>query len=96
MAMKVEKFDIWMGEVRDEAGGLSAALAPLVAAGVGVTRLPLSARTLRDTGVVFVPLRDDYADVVVAWVDDRPRPTVETLRTVIHSAARKSDLLAAG
>jgi hypothetical protein len=34
MAMKVEKIDIWVGEVRDEAGGLAAALAPLVAAGV--------------------------------------------------------------
>ncbi len=71
-------------------------LLALVAAGVGVTRLPLSARTLRDTGVVFVPLRNDYADVVVAWIDDRPRPAVEALRTVIHATARKSDLLAAG
>jgi hypothetical protein len=32
--MKVQKIDIWMGEVRDEAGGLASALAPLVAAGV--------------------------------------------------------------
>ena len=32
--MKVQKIDIWVGEVRDEAGGLAAALAPLVAAGV--------------------------------------------------------------
>jgi DNA-binding transcriptional LysR family regulator len=71
-------------------------LLALVAAGVGVTRLPLSARTLRDTGVVFVRLRNEYADVVVAWVDDRPRPAVETLRNVIHTIARKSDLLAAG
>jgi hypothetical protein len=38
-----------------------------VAAGVGVTRLPLSARSLRDTGVAFVPLRGESADVVVAW-----------------------------
>lgn len=71
-------------------------LLALVAAGVGVTRLPLSARTLRDTGVVFVPLRDDHADVVVAWIDDRPRPAVEALRNVLHAAARESDLLAAG
>ncbi len=71
-------------------------LLALVAAGVGVTRLPLSARTLRDTGVVFVPLKDDYADVVIAWVDDRPRPAVDALRNVIHATARKSDLLAAG
>jgi DNA-binding transcriptional LysR family regulator len=71
-------------------------LLALVAARVGVTRLPLSARTLRDTGVVFVPLRDEYADVVVAWVDDRPRPAVDALRKVIHATARRSDLLASG
>jgi DNA-binding transcriptional LysR family regulator len=71
-------------------------LLALVAAGVGVTRLPLSARTLRDTGVVFVPLRNEYADVVLAWLDDRPRTAVEALRAVIHTTARKSDLLAAG
>jgi hypothetical protein len=35
--------------------------------GVGMTRLPLSARSLRDTGVAFVPLRGESADVVVAW-----------------------------
>jgi hypothetical protein len=34
MKMKVQKIDIWVGEVRDEAGGLAAALAPLVAAGI--------------------------------------------------------------
>jgi DNA-binding transcriptional LysR family regulator len=71
-------------------------LLALVAAGVGVTRLPLSARTLRDTGVVFVPLRNEYADVMIAWVDDAPRPAVEALRNVIHTTARNSDLLAAG
>jgi DNA-binding transcriptional LysR family regulator len=71
-------------------------LLALVAAGAGVTRLPLSARSLRDTGVVFVPLSDDHADVVVAWVDDRPRPAVDALRAVIRETARTSDLLAAG
>ena len=71
-------------------------LLALVAAGIGVTRLPLSARTLRDTGVVFVPLRNEYADVVIAWLDDRPRPAVEALRDVIHATARNSDLLNAG
>ncbi len=71
-------------------------LLALVAAGVGVSRLPLSARSLRDTGVAFVPLRDEYAEVVVAWVDDRPRPTVEALRQVVHAAAQASDLLASG
>jgi hypothetical protein len=67
-----------------------------VAAGVGVTRLPLSARTLRDTGVAFVPLRGESADVVVAWIDDRPNPGVDALRDLIRALARESDLLAAG
>jgi DNA-binding transcriptional LysR family regulator len=71
-------------------------LLALVAAGIGVTRLPLSARSLRDSGVVFVQLRDEYADVVLAWLDDRPRPALEALREVIQAAARGSDLLAAG
>jgi DNA-binding transcriptional LysR family regulator len=71
-------------------------LLALVAAGVGVTRLPLSARTLRDTGVAFVPLRGESADVVVAWIDDRPRPGVDALRALIRTLADNTDLLAAG
>ena len=71
-------------------------LLALVAAGVGVTRLPLSARSLRDTGVAFVPLRGESADVVVAWIDDRPRAEVEAFRDVVRSVARTSDLLASG
>ena len=71
-------------------------LLALVAAGIGITRLPLSARSLRDTGVVFVPLRNETADVVVAWIDDRPRPGVQALRDLIHALARSTDLLAAG
>lgn len=71
-------------------------LLALVAAGVGVTRLPLSARSLRDTGVAFVPLSGESADVVVAWIDDRPNPGVDALRALIRSLARETDLLAAG
>jgi DNA-binding transcriptional LysR family regulator len=71
-------------------------LLALVAAGVGVTRLPLSARSLRDTGVAFVPLRGETADVVVAWIDDRPRPGVDSLRALIQKLAHETDLLAAG
>ena len=71
-------------------------LLALVAAGVGVTRLPMSARTLRDTGVTFVPLRGEYADVVVAWIDDRPRPGVQLLIDVIRRTANESNLLSAG
>jgi DNA-binding transcriptional LysR family regulator len=71
-------------------------LLALVAAGVGVTRLPMSARTLRGTGVSFVPLRGESADVVVAWIDDRPRPGVRLLIDVIRRTAKESNLLSAG
>ncbi len=71
-------------------------LLALVAAGVGITRLPLSARSLRDTGVAFVPLRGETADVVVAWNDDRPRLAVQALRDLIQTLAHTTDLLAAG
>jgi DNA-binding transcriptional LysR family regulator len=71
-------------------------LLALVAAGIGITRLPLSARSLRDTGVAFVPLRGESADVVVAWIDDRPRPGVQALRDLIQTLAHSTDLLAAG
>jgi DNA-binding transcriptional LysR family regulator len=71
-------------------------LLALVAAGVGVTRLPLSARSLRDTGVTFVPLRGDSANVVVAWIDDHHGPGVDALRALIQELAHETDLLAAG
>jgi hypothetical protein len=33
MALKIDKVDVWSGEIRDEVGGLAAALQPVVAAG---------------------------------------------------------------
>jgi DNA-binding transcriptional LysR family regulator len=71
-------------------------LLALVAAGVGVTRLPLSARTLRDSGVAFVPLVGDLADVVLVWRADASKPEVSALREVVHDVARTTDLMAAG
>jgi DNA-binding transcriptional LysR family regulator len=71
-------------------------LLALVAAGVGVTRLTLSARTLRDTGVAFVPLRGDEADVVIVWRPGATNPALPTLRDVVREVARTTDLTAAG
>jgi DNA-binding transcriptional LysR family regulator len=71
-------------------------LLALVAAGIGITRLPLSARSLRDTGVAFIPLRGETADVVVAWNDDHPRPAVRALPNLIQTLAHSTDLPAAG
>lgn len=71
-------------------------LLALVAAGVGVTRLPLSARSLRDSGVVFVPLVDDEADVVLVWRADAASPALPLLREVVHEVARTTDLTTSG
>jgi DNA-binding transcriptional LysR family regulator len=66
-------------------------LLALVAAGVGVTRLTLSSRSLRDGGVTFVPLADDEAYVVLAWRPDAPNPALPALRDVVHEVARIID-----
>jgi DNA-binding transcriptional LysR family regulator len=71
-------------------------LLALVAAGVGVTRLPLSARSLRDSGVAFVPLAGDEAEVVLVWRPGAPNPVLPLLRSVVRELARTTDLTAAG
>jgi DNA-binding transcriptional LysR family regulator len=71
-------------------------LLALVAAGVGVTRLPLSSRSLRDSGVAFVPLAGDEAEVVLAWRPGASNPALPLLRAVVHDVARTTDLTAAG
>jgi hypothetical protein len=55
MPLKVEKVDVWSGEIRDEVGGLSAALDPLVAAGADFSFLiARRQRSKPGTGLVFV------------------------------------------
>jgi DNA-binding transcriptional LysR family regulator len=71
-------------------------LLALVAAGMGVTRLPLSARTLRDSGVAFVPLSGDLVDVVLVWRPDARNPALPALREVVREVGRTTDLTAAG
>jgi DNA-binding transcriptional LysR family regulator len=71
-------------------------LLALVAAGVGVTRLPLSSRTLRDSGVTFVPLSGDGAHVVLVWRPDAPHHALPALRRILHEIARTADPTAAG
>jgi DNA-binding transcriptional LysR family regulator len=71
-------------------------LLALVAAGVGVTRLTLSSRSLRDSGVVFVPLAGDDAYVVLVWRADALNPALPALREVVHQVARTIDVAAAG
>jgi DNA-binding transcriptional LysR family regulator len=71
-------------------------LLALVAAGVGVTRLMLSSRSLRDGGVVFVPLTDDEAHVVLVSRQDAPNPALPALRDVVHEVARTIDVTGTG
>jgi DNA-binding transcriptional LysR family regulator len=60
-------------------------LLALVAAGVGVTRLPLSSRSLRDGGVVFVPLRGEDAAIALVTNPASAQPALALLREVLHA-----------
>jgi DNA-binding transcriptional LysR family regulator len=68
----------------------------LVAAGVGVTRLAGSARSLRRTGVAFVPLTGDHAETVAAWLPGTTKPAVRNLLDVVTELAATTDLPRAG
>ena len=56
------------------------ALLALVAAGVGVTRLPLSCRNLRVDGVTFVPLAGERAEIVLLTRPGAANPALPALR----------------
>ena len=71
-------------------------LLALVAAGVGVTRLAMSSRSLRDSGVRFVPLAGEEALTVLVWRPDAPNPALPALRETVRELARTTDLMAAG
>ena len=68
----------------------------LVAAGVGVTRLASSARSLRRTGVVFVPLAGAFVDTDMVWRSDDISPALRQLIEVVTEMARVTDLAEAG
>ncbi len=69
-------------------------LLALVAAGVGVTRLPLSSRSLRNGGVTFVPLAGDEALVVLVSRPDAANPALPALRETVRDVARTIDVAA--
>jgi DNA-binding transcriptional LysR family regulator len=77
--------------VVQRAGGVSNLLG-LVAGGVGVTRLARSASSIRRTGVVFVPLADDQAETVVAWLPTRHGPVQRNLLDIAADLAVTADL----
>jgi DNA-binding transcriptional LysR family regulator len=67
-------------------------LLALVAAGVGITRLPLSSRSMRRGGVRFVPLDGEDACVVLVWHSDNQNPALGVLRSVLHDISGDIDL----
>lgn len=68
----------------------------LVAAGVGVTRLPRSASSLRRTGVVFVPLTGEFAPTEMVWSPGNTSPALSGLLRVVTEMAASTDLTASG
>jgi DNA-binding transcriptional LysR family regulator len=60
-------------------------LLALVAAGIGVTRLPLSSRSLRDGGVAFVPLRDESIAIALVTNPATRHPALASLRKLLLS-----------
>lgn len=62
------------------------ALLALVAAGVGITRLAASARSLRSGGVTFIKLEDERAVTVLLTRPEHANPAVEHLRAITSEA----------
>ena len=77
-------------------GSTPQSLLALVAAGVGVTRLPVSSQSLRRGGVVFVPLEGEEAEVVLAWRPGAANPALTALRAVIRDVTPSIDPEGAG
>ena len=77
-------------------GSTPQSLLALVAAGVGVTRLPVSSQSLRRSGVVFVPLEGEEAEVVLAWRPGAANPALTALRAVVRDVAPTIDPQGAG
>lgn len=73
-----------------------ASLLGLVAAGVGVTRLARSARTIRRTGVAFVPLTGETAQTVVAWSPPHAHPALHRLLALTATLSATADLTGHG
>ncbi|MFI6083775.1 LysR family transcriptional regulator [Streptomyces sp. NPDC051217] len=68
----------------------------LVAAGVGVTRLPRSASSLRRTGVVFVPLDGEFVPTEMVWLSGNTSPALHVLMDVVTETAASTDFTESG
>jgi DNA-binding transcriptional LysR family regulator len=68
----------------------------LVAAGVGVTRLALSASSLRRTGVVFVPLAGEFVPTEMVWAPSNTSPALQVLVDVVTELAASTNFTESG
>jgi DNA-binding transcriptional LysR family regulator len=68
----------------------------LVAAGVGVSRLTYSARSLRRSGITFVPLRGSFARTLMVWLPENTAPALHRLIDVVTELAATTDLTRTG
>ena len=65
-------------------------LLALVAAGVGITRLAASARSLRDGGVRFIELQDERAPIVLITRPGDTNPAVDRVHAVVLDALHET------
>jgi DNA-binding transcriptional LysR family regulator len=61
-------------------------IASLVAAGLGVSIVPVSAQTLREQGVVYRPMRDQTAmrELAIAWHGDNLSSVLKAFLEVVR------------
>lgn len=68
----------------------------LVAAGVGVTRLACSAHSLRDAGVVFIPLTGEFVSTVMVWLPSNTSPALRAVLDIVTELSAATDVTKAG
>ncbi len=67
-------------------------LLALVAAGIGVTRLARPAQDLRGSGVVFVPLANQFTTTEIVWLPTNTNPALARLIDIVTTLAATTDL----
>ena len=71
-------------------------LLALVAAGIGVTRLARPAQDLRGSGVVFVPLANQFTTTEIVWLPTNTNPALARLIDIVTTLAATTDLTTTG
>ncbi len=68
-------------------------IASLVAAGIGISIVPISAQTLREQGVVYRPIRDQTVmrDLAIAWHVDNHSTVLQAFLEVVRAHPRQQE-----